>query len=89
MIAGATRGLGRAILHAALKAGHNVIAISRNGNITLDKSEYADRLLSLRLDITEQGEAPYEAVVQATLDRFGTINVLVNNAGHGQFTFYA
>ena len=88
MITGATRGLGRAILHAALEAGHNVIAISRSGNISLDKPEYVDRMLSLRLDITEPGEAPYEAVVQAALDRFGTIDVLVNNAGHGQFTFF-
>lgn len=88
MITGSTRGLGRAILHAALEAGHNVVAISRSGNVALNKPEYAGRLLSLRLDITEQGEAPYEAVVQAALDRFGTIDVLVNNAGHGQFTFF-
>lgn len=88
MITGATRGLGRAILHAALEAGHNVVAVSRSGNITLVKPEHADRLLSLRLDITEQGEVPYNAVVQAALNRFGTIDVLVNNAGHGQFTFF-
>lgn len=37
----------------------------------------------LRCAITEQGKPPYEAVVQATLDRFGTLNVLVSNAGHG------
>lgn len=88
MITGATRGLGRAILYAALEAGHNVVTISRSGNVTLNKPEYADRLLSLRLDITEQGETPYNAVVQAALERFGTIDVLVNNAGHGQFTFF-
>lgn len=88
MITGATRGLGRAVLYAALEAGHDVVAISRSGNVTLNKPEYADRLLSLRLDITEQGETPYNAVVQATLERFGTIDVLVNNAGHGQFTFF-
>lgn len=88
MITGATRGLGRAILYAALEAGHNVVTISRSGNVTLNKPEYADRLLSLRLDITEQGETLYNAVVQAALERFGTIDVLVNNAGHGQFTFF-
>ena len=88
MITGATRGLGRAILHAALEAGHNVVAVSRSGNVSLDKPEYTDRLLSLQLDITEQGEVPYNAVVQAALDRFGSIDVLVNNAGHGQFTFF-
>ena len=88
MITGATRGLGRAILHAALEAGHKVVAISRSGNISLDKPEYANRMLSLRLDITEPGETPYETVVQAALDRFRTIDVLVNNAGHGQFTFF-
>ena len=88
MITGATRGLGKAILNAVLDAGHNVVAISRSGNITIDKPEYADRVLSLKLDVTEQGETPYQAIVQAALERFGTIDVLVNNAGHGQFTFF-
>jgi len=37
MITGATRGLGRAILYAALEAGHNVVTISRSGNVTLTK----------------------------------------------------
>ena len=82
MITGATRGLGKAILNAVLDAGHNVVAISRSGNITIDKPEYADRVLSLKLDVTEQGETPYQAIVQAALERFGTIDVLVNNAGH-------
>lgn len=88
MITGATRGLGKAILLAALEAGHNVVAVSRSGNIGVENQDYSRRLLSLRLDVTEQGDAPYKAVVEATLERFGRIDVLVNNAGHGQFTFF-
>lgn len=88
MITGATRGLGKAILLAALEAGHNVVAVSRSGNIKVENQDYSRRLLSLRLDVTEQGDAPYKAVVEATIERFGRIDVLVNNAGHGQFTFF-
>jgi NAD(P)-dependent dehydrogenase (short-subunit alcohol dehydrogenase family) len=68
-ITGATRGLGAAIADAARLAGHEVVATGRRGSIT-------------SLDITNPADV--SAAVAATLQRFGRIDVLVNNAGFAQ-----
>ena len=82
-ITGAGRGMGVDIAQAALAAGHPVVATGRNTEAVADAVGEADDLLVVELDITSLASA--EAAVQATVDRFGRIDVLVNNAGN----FYA
>jgi NAD(P)-dependent dehydrogenase (short-subunit alcohol dehydrogenase family) len=82
-ITGAGRGMGVDITQAALAAGHAVVATGRNTEAVTDAVGEADDLLVVELDITSLASA--EAAVQAAVDRFGRIDVLVNNAGN----FYA
>jgi len=78
-ITGAGRGMGVDIAKAALAAGNAVVATGRNPEAVAE----AVRENGDILDITSPDDA--EAAVQATIDRFGRIDVLVNNAGN----FYA
>jgi NAD(P)-dependent dehydrogenase (short-subunit alcohol dehydrogenase family) len=82
-ITGAGRGMGVDIAQAALAAGHAVVATGRNTEAVTDAVGEDDELLVAELDITSLASA--ENAVQAALDRFGHIDVLVNNAGN----FYA
>src|SRR3954447_9971194 len=82
-ITGAGRGMGVDIAKAALSAGHAVVASGRNTDTVREALGDADDLLVVELDITRLASA--EAAVQAALERFGRIDVLVNNAGN----FYA
>ena len=82
-ITGAGRGMGVDIVRAALAAGHAVVATSRNAETVANALGEADDVLVVELDITNLASA--EAAVQAALERFGRIDVLVNNAGN----FYA
>ena len=82
-ITGAGRGMGVDIAQAALAAGHRVVATGRNTGTVVNAVGEADDLLVVELDITNPASA--EAAVHAGLDRFGRIDVLVNNAGN----FYA
>jgi NAD(P)-dependent dehydrogenase (short-subunit alcohol dehydrogenase family) len=82
-ITGAGRGMGVDIARAALEAGHAVVATGRNPETVADALDEAVDLLIVGLDITSSPSA--EAAVQAALNRFGRIDVLVNNAGN----FYA
>jgi NAD(P)-dependent dehydrogenase (short-subunit alcohol dehydrogenase family) len=82
-ITGAGRGMGVDIAQTALAASHAVVATGRNTGAVIDAVGEADDLLVVELDITSLASA--EAAVQSALDRFGRINVLVNNAGN----FYA
>jgi NAD(P)-dependent dehydrogenase (short-subunit alcohol dehydrogenase family) len=82
-ITGAARGMGIDIANAALAAGNAVVATARNTDtVTAALSEHDD-LLAVTLDITDP--ASVEAAVAAAVERFGHIDVLVNNAGN----FYA
>jgi len=82
-ITGAGRGMGVDIAQAALAAGHAVVATGRNpGAVTAAIGDVED-VLVVELDITSLSSA--ERAVRAALDRFGRIDVLVNNAGN----FYA
>src|SRR5437764_31269 len=83
LITGAGRGLGVDIAKAALASGHQVVATGRNTDRVAAAVGASAELLVARLDITNAGEA--EAAVQATIERFGRIDVLVNNAAN----FYA
>jgi NAD(P)-dependent dehydrogenase (short-subunit alcohol dehydrogenase family) len=82
-ITGAGRGMGVDIAKAALAAGNKVIATGRNTDTVTKAIGQSDDLLAVRLDVTKPADA--EAAVQAAVDRFGRIDVLVNNAGN----FYA
>jgi NAD(P)-dependent dehydrogenase (short-subunit alcohol dehydrogenase family) len=82
-ITGAGRGLGVDIAKAALAAGHNVVASGRNPGAVSAAVGEADDLLVVQLDITSPHDV--EAAVKAAVDRFGGIDVLVNNAAN----FYA
>jgi NAD(P)-dependent dehydrogenase (short-subunit alcohol dehydrogenase family) len=82
-ITGAGRGMGTDIAQAALAAGNAVVATGRNTDAVSKAVGDADDLLVLKLDVTSRADA--EAAVQAAVDRFGRIDVLVNNAGN----FYA
>ena len=82
-ITGAGRGMGVDIAQAALAAGHAAVATGRNTEAVADAVGEADDLLVVELDITSLESA--QAAVQAAVDRFGRIDVLVNNAGN----FYA
>jgi len=82
-ITGAGRGMGVDIARAALAAGHAVVATGRNPEKVTAAVGANDDLLALKLDITDATEA--ENAVKAAVDRFGHIDVLVNNAGN----FYA
>ena len=82
-ITGAGRGLGVDIAKAAMAAGRKVVATGRNtAKVAKALGESAD-LLVVKLDITKPADA--ESAVKATVDRFGHIDVLVNNAAN----FYA
>ena len=83
IITGAGRGMGVDIAKAALAAGHNVVATGRNPDAVAESFGDADNLLVAKLDVTSTQDA--EAAVKAAVDRFGGVDVLVNNAG----SFYA
>ena len=82
-ITGAARGMGVDLAKAALDAGHRVVATARDAaKVTAALGEH-ENLLALSLDITDA--AASTAAAEAALGRFGSIDVLVNNAGN----FYA
>ena len=82
-ITGAGRGLGIDIARSALAAGHKVVATGRNAEKVLAAIGEHKNLLTVALDITDPAAAADAA--QAAVDRFGGVDVLVNNAGN----FYA
>jgi NAD(P)-dependent dehydrogenase (short-subunit alcohol dehydrogenase family) len=83
LVTGAGRGMGVDIAKAALAAGHAVVATARNADNVAAAVGEDDDLLAVKLDVTDPADA--EAAVQAAVDRFGRIDVVVNNAGN----FYA
>ncbi|MDT0467782.1 oxidoreductase [Streptomyces gibsoniae] len=81
LITGGSQGLGRALVLEALAAGDRVVVTSRRPEVLADlKAEYPERLETVALDVTSPSEA--RGVVAAAVERFGTIDVVVNNAGY-------
>ena len=83
-ITGASRGFGRVWVKAALERGDKVVATARDSSSISDyKKSYGDAVLPLSLDVTDSGAiAP---AVEAAMNAFGRLDVLVNNAGYGSF----
>jgi NAD(P)-dependent dehydrogenase (short-subunit alcohol dehydrogenase family) len=82
-ITGAGRGMGTDIAKAALAAGYKVVATGRNTSKVAEAIGDGKDLLVAKLDVTNPEDA--KSAVKAGIDRFGRIDVLVNNAGN----FYA
>jgi len=80
-ITGASRGLGALIAEAALADGNAVVAAGRNVAAIAERLGNSPALLPVALDVTDEAQA--KAAVQAALEKFGRIDVLVNNAGFG------
>jgi NAD(P)-dependent dehydrogenase (short-subunit alcohol dehydrogenase family) len=86
-VTGASRGLGAAIVRAALDAGDRVVATARRRDALVETfGPDSDSLLSVPLDVTRPDQV--RAAVEAALARFGRIDVLVNNAGYGHLSMF-
>ena len=77
-ITGAGRGMGLDIAKAALAEGHKVVATGRNVESVAKALGSSDDLFVVKLDVTKQADA--EAAAKAVTEKFGRIDVLVNNA---------
>jgi NAD(P)-dependent dehydrogenase (short-subunit alcohol dehydrogenase family) len=78
-ITGSSKGLGAAIARHALAHGDDVAATARNAQAVTDALGDDERLLALPLDVTAPEQV--RAAIEATVQRFGRIDVVVNNAG--------
>src|SRR5437667_1154283 len=78
-ITGASRGMGVDFAKAALAAGHAVVGTGRDPDAVAEAVGDLDDLQVVKLDVTSRADA--EAAVREAVDRFGRIDVLVNNAG--------
>ncbi|GAA3213929.1 SDR family oxidoreductase [Microbacterium terregens] len=81
MITGAARGLGLEIARAALAAGEQVALAARRPETLPDDVRSHENVLPVRLDVTDEAQVVF--AVGEVVERFGAIDVLVNNAGRG------
>lgn len=82
LITGCSSGLGRGFAKAALKSGDQVIVTARRVETLKDLADaYPEQVLALSLDVTK--EEDIKNAVEKGLERFGTIDILINNAGYG------
>src|SRR6202042_340334 len=84
LITGSGNGLGRSIAEAALRGGDSVVAGARRiEELAPLVAQFGERIKPVTLEVRD--EAAAKAAVQAAVDTFGRLDVLVNNAGYGQF----
>ncbi|MCF3138211.1 oxidoreductase [Paenarthrobacter sp. AR 02] len=82
LITGCSTGLGRALAQAVLAKGDNAVVTARNTDSLQDlAAEFPTTALAVSLDVTDQSQV--DAAVQQATERFGGVDVLVNNAGYG------
>ncbi|WPP41948.1 oxidoreductase [Paenibacillus hunanensis] len=85
LITGCSTGFGRVLAEQAIQAGYRVVVTARQLEAIADLAkDREDRVLALPLDVTQPEQI--QAAVQHTLTHFGSIDVLVNNAGIGYFS---
>lgn len=82
LITGTSSGFGRALAEAVLERGDRAVVTARKPESVTDlEGRYGDSALAVRLDVTKAEDR--KAVVAAAVERFGRVDVLVNNAGQG------
>jgi NAD(P)-dependent dehydrogenase (short-subunit alcohol dehydrogenase family) len=82
LITGCSTGLGRALSETVIGAGHNAVVTARNFTSVADLADAApERVLAVALDVTKPEQVA--SAVQQAQQRFGSVDVLVNNAGYG------
>lgn len=82
LITGCSTGLGRHLAQAVLKRGHNAVVTARDGATVQQLAEaHGDAAFALSLDVTDPAQVVH--AVQQAEERFGSVDVLVNNAGYG------
>jgi NAD(P)-dependent dehydrogenase (short-subunit alcohol dehydrogenase family) len=85
LVTGSSRGLGRAIVEAGLAAGNNVLATARDVESLTELSErYGDQVKLFALDVTDELAAA--SAVRTAIDAFGSLDVVINNAGYGNLS---
>jgi NAD(P)-dependent dehydrogenase (short-subunit alcohol dehydrogenase family) len=85
LITGSSRGLGRELANAVLAAGHRLVATARKPEDLHDLlTQYGDRVRAVALDVTDAAAA--HTAVQTTVEEFGRLDVVVNNASHGNIS---
>lgn len=81
-ITGSARGLGRSLTEAVLAKGDKVAATARNTNALKElEAQYSGQVFPIQLDVTDYDQV--HLAVEAAVEHFGRIDVLVNNAGFG------
>jgi NAD(P)-dependent dehydrogenase (short-subunit alcohol dehydrogenase family) len=82
LITGSSRGLGKALAEAVLAAGHRLVATARQpAQLQALVKRYGNQIRTVALDVTDATAA--HAAVQAAVEAFGRLDVVVNNAGYG------
>lgn len=81
LVTGASRGCGELIVEQALARGHSVVATARDPRGLVERYRDHPTVLPVALDVTHEAQA--HAAAMAAVDRFGRIDVLINNAGYG------
>src|SRR6201981_1548914 len=85
LVTGSSRGLGRAIVEAGLLAGNEVLATARDIESLRELSErYGDQVKLFELDVTDESSAA--GAVKTAIDAFGSLDVVINNAGYGNLS---
>ena len=85
LVTGSSRGLGRAIVEASLEAGNKVLATARDiGSLTGLSERYGDQVKLFALDVTDESAAA--GAVKTAIDAFGSLDVVINNAGYGNLS---
>src|SRR5271163_1428354 len=85
LVTGSSRGLGRAIVEAGLAAGNKVLATARDVESLNDLPErYGSQVKHFVLDVTNESAAA--GAVKTAIDTFGSLDVVINNAGYGNLS---
>src|SRR4051794_27765586 len=82
-VTGASRGFGRALSKAVLMKGERLVATARRPEFVDDFRQQHPEALAVRLDVTDRAAAT--AAFDEAVERFGRVDVVVNNAGYGHF----